>query len=113
MNWASANARSVRLDHIGRARRQAGCFAGKVFQCNAPVLPDARHYIAGTDYRNARLIIDVPAAMATSDVKDRSGFLNGNVIRLAVRTDCGEVGLSTVRTLKRFHISSLVWQFPA
>jgi hypothetical protein len=44
-------------------------------------------------------------AMAASDVKYRSGFLDANFFGQAVRAECREVGLFAMWALKGFHIS--------
>ena len=41
--------------------------------------------------------------MASSQMKDRPGFLYANAFSQAIRTECREVGVSAVRTFEFFH----------
>jgi len=104
---ALASAGGVPLYHVRGTRCEAGRPLCKGFQGGAPFLPGPGHHFARSDLRVARFIIDMAATMAAPDVKDGSGFLDANAFCEAVGTERSEVGLSAMRTLKRFHTSSL------
>ncbi len=105
-----ADSGGVTLDHVGGTRRQANRLSGKTSDRVAFVLRRARYHLARSDPRRTQFIVHMTAAMAASNVKYRSGFLNANVSGQAVRAERREVGPSAMRTMKCFHISSLLFQ---
>ena len=108
-----AGAVGVTGDRVRCARRQGHRFLRKVFQRGNTDLRRTRHRLFRSDACRAKFVVDMAAAMASPNVKYRSGFPNGNFFRQAVRAEGRKTGLPTMRTSKRIHISSRLIQLTA